>query len=182
MNISKMQNALRTFTRDRSGGPATEFALVFPVMLLLLLGIIEFGLTLNNYVMLTYAVASGAQQFALSAPEPGVTQSSGCPDAAQTSPALNAMNCPYSAALTTIQQAAPMLTWSTLSGNLTFKVNGTACATDAACFTALQTAAASSTLTSATVYATYPCTLQLLAFQGHVPSCNLGAQTTEAVQ
>src|SRR5580700_7669955 len=51
---------------DCAGGPAVEFALVLPMLLLLLIGMIEFGLTLNNYIMLTEAVRSGARQFAIS--------------------------------------------------------------------------------------------------------------------
>jgi len=43
-----------------------EFALVLPLLLLLVLGIIQFGILFNNYVTLTDAVRAGARQAAVS--------------------------------------------------------------------------------------------------------------------
>lgn len=43
-----------------------EFALVLPVLLVVLFGIIQFGLTLRNYVTLTDAVRAGARTAAVS--------------------------------------------------------------------------------------------------------------------
>ena len=45
----------------------TEFALVMPILLFLLLGIIQFGIVFNNYVTLTDAVRAGARKGARSA-------------------------------------------------------------------------------------------------------------------
>jgi hypothetical protein len=42
-----------------------EFALIMPVLLLLLVGIIKFGLMYNNYITLTNAVRVGSRQLAL---------------------------------------------------------------------------------------------------------------------
>ena len=44
----------------------TEFALVMPILLLLLLGIIQFGIVFNNYLTLTDAVRAGARKGAVS--------------------------------------------------------------------------------------------------------------------
>ena len=44
----------------------TEFALVLPLLVLLLFGIIQFGITFNNYITLTDAVRAGARQGAVS--------------------------------------------------------------------------------------------------------------------
>lgn len=44
----------------------TEFALVLPVLALLLFGVIQFGILFNNYVTLTDAVRSGARKAAVS--------------------------------------------------------------------------------------------------------------------
>ena len=44
----------------------TEFALVMPILLFLLLGIIQFGIVFNNYVTLTDAVRAGARKGAVS--------------------------------------------------------------------------------------------------------------------
>lgn len=40
----------------------TEFALVLPLMVVLLFGIIQFGITFNNYISLTDAVRAGARK------------------------------------------------------------------------------------------------------------------------
>src|SRR5208282_526862 len=48
--------------KDCSGAAASEFALILPVMLLIFFAIIQFGLTLNNYIELTNAAVSGARQ------------------------------------------------------------------------------------------------------------------------
>ena len=43
----------------------TEFALVLPILALLLFGVIQFGITFNNYLTLTDAVRAGARQGAV---------------------------------------------------------------------------------------------------------------------
>jgi len=43
-----------------------EFAIVAPILLLLVFGIIQFGITFNNYLTLTDAVRAGARQAAVS--------------------------------------------------------------------------------------------------------------------
>jgi Flp pilus assembly protein TadG len=44
----------------------TEFALVLPLLVMLLFGIIQFGITFNNYITLTDAVRAGARQGSVS--------------------------------------------------------------------------------------------------------------------
>ena len=43
----------------------TEFALVLPIIALLLFGVIQFGITFNNYLTLTDAVRAGARKGAV---------------------------------------------------------------------------------------------------------------------
>lgn len=43
-----------------------EFALVIPLLLLLIFGIVQFGILFNNYLTLTDAVRAGARQAAVS--------------------------------------------------------------------------------------------------------------------
>jgi Flp pilus assembly protein TadG len=43
----------------------TEFALVLPVLAVLLFGVIQFGLVFNNYIQLTDAVRAGARKGAV---------------------------------------------------------------------------------------------------------------------
>ena len=56
----------------------TEFALVLPILALLLFGVIQFGIVFNNYIQLTDAVRAGARKGAvgrhLQNPQGAVTQ------------------------------------------------------------------------------------------------------------
>jgi Flp pilus assembly protein TadG len=52
--------------RNEQGQTATEFALVLPVLALLLFGVIQFGILFNNYVTLTDGVRAGARKAAVS--------------------------------------------------------------------------------------------------------------------
>ncbi len=52
--------------RNQQGQTMTEFALVLPVLALLLFGVIQFGILFNNYVTLTDAVRAGSRKAAVS--------------------------------------------------------------------------------------------------------------------
>jgi Flp pilus assembly protein TadG len=51
--------------RSERGQSMTEFALVLPLLVVLLFGIIQFGITFNNYISLTDAVRAGARKGAV---------------------------------------------------------------------------------------------------------------------
>ncbi len=51
--------------KDQQGQSMTEFALVLPILALLLFGIIQFGITFNNYLTVTDAVRAGARKAAV---------------------------------------------------------------------------------------------------------------------
>ena len=52
--------------RTERGQTMVEFTLVLPVLLVVLFGIIQFGIAFNNYVALTDAVRAGARTAAVS--------------------------------------------------------------------------------------------------------------------
>jgi Flp pilus assembly protein TadG len=52
--------------RDERGQSMVELALILPVLLLILFGIVQFGTAFNNYVALTDAVRAGARTAAVS--------------------------------------------------------------------------------------------------------------------
>jgi Flp pilus assembly protein TadG len=56
----------RRIRRSEEGQAMVEFALVIPLLLLLIFGIIQFGILFNNYLALTDAVRAGARQAAVS--------------------------------------------------------------------------------------------------------------------
>jgi Flp pilus assembly protein TadG len=134
------------------GAAVVEFALAVPVLLLIVVGTAQFGLTLNNYVTLTDAVRAGARQFAVS----------------------RGGSTPKTDAVDRIYGSAPNLTQTNLT--IALSVNGTACTTDTACSTALAAGV------PATITASYPCSLVISGIDFTPSGCTLTAQTTERVE
>jgi Flp pilus assembly protein TadG len=60
-----MTKRLSTLRND-DGHAITEFALVLPILMAILLGIIQFGIIFNNYITLTDATRAGARKAAVS--------------------------------------------------------------------------------------------------------------------
>jgi Flp pilus assembly protein TadG len=52
--------------KNEQGQTMTEFALVLPVLALILFAVIQFGIVFNNYVQLTDATRAGARKAAVS--------------------------------------------------------------------------------------------------------------------
>jgi Flp pilus assembly protein TadG len=122
----------RRVTTDRRGMALIEFVFAAPVLLMMGIGLIKFGLAVSQYLMLTNAAAQGVNYFALS----------------------RGTNTSYDSTITAITGAAPSLTAASITKTL--KVNGTACTTNATCQTALVAGA------TALVIATYPCDLTVM--------------------
>jgi Flp pilus assembly protein TadG len=142
------------------GVAAIEFAILVPVLLLVVLGGIQFGIFLANYVTLTNAASVGAMQFAISRGD--------------LKPVTDTTNAIYA--------AAPSLTSANLT--ITFSVNGAACTGDSGCSTALTNAAPSGTgtLQPAAVTVSYPCGSQLTWYNFWSSTCSLTTTVTEGVQ
>jgi Flp pilus assembly protein TadG len=58
----------RATIAQEDGQAAVEFALVLPILCMLLLGIAQFGVAFNHYLTLTDAARAGARQAAVSRP------------------------------------------------------------------------------------------------------------------
>jgi Flp pilus assembly protein TadG len=56
----------RAAFRSEHGQTMTEFALVLPLLILVLFGIIQFGIAFNNYLAMTDAVRAGARKATVS--------------------------------------------------------------------------------------------------------------------
>ena len=108
--------ATKVNTLGNRGAALVEFALVAPMLLLIVFGTAQFGVTLGQYVMLTNAVGVGAMQFAISRGD----------------------TTPSSDAWTAITTAASTLTPASIK--MTLSVNATACVTNASTLSAAQAA------------------------------------------
>jgi len=69
-----------TRMQEERGQTTTEFAIVLPILCLLLFGVIQFGILFNNYVTLTDAVRAGARKAAVSRQIQGTTPQQACID------------------------------------------------------------------------------------------------------
>ena len=140
------------------GQSLVEFALALPVLLMVVTGIMAFGVVFNHYLMLTEATSVGARQLTVSR---GQTL-----DPCQT----------FSAA---VSAAAPLLKVSSLTFTLTLNgdtYTGTSCSGSA-------TSGAPADMilgTNAVVKVTYPYSLGI--FRSIVSNGLLTAQTTELMQ
>jgi Flp pilus assembly protein TadG len=151
---------------DQHGQAAVEFALGLPLLLLLLMATVVFGIVFNNDLTLTAATTTGAQQLSISRGE---------------------TSDPCNLVATTVEQAAPALK----TANFTFSVafgsgsplvygsphTGTSCTSAAADLISGDTAQ---------VTVTYPCNpsspnIEILGYNPW-PSCTLSAQTAELIQ
>lgn len=138
---------------SRRGQAMVEFAMVVPVLLTVLTGIVSFGIVVQNSIALTNAVNSGAQLLAASR--------------GQTTD-------PCATATTQIEAAAPNLTASSLS--FTIVIDGTT-------YTSSSCSSGASDMVqgaSAQITATYPCLYNI--FKVSLPACTLSAQTSEIIQ
>lgn len=130
--LRRLPGSLRALAGDRRGAAAVEFAIVGPALAMMMIAGVQLGLAFYNQNALNQIATQAARLFA---EERGVS----------TTPYTDTTS-----AITTAQGG-----YSTLSGTITttMYVNGTACASDSACNTALSTAAGQ----AAKVQLSYPC-------------------------
>ncbi len=117
---------------DCRGTAAIEFAIASPMLMLLTVGVLKFGLVVGQHVMLTHAAGNAASTFSLS----------------------RGTSTPYTTTVSAIASAAPALKATSIGKVI--KVNGTTCTTDAACSALLSAGAA------AQVQVTYACDLSVM--------------------
>jgi Flp pilus assembly protein TadG len=141
-----------SLVRCRRGVVALEFVLVAPVLLLVLFGILYFGIALNNYLILTGAAEQGAQTLSLG----------------------RGTSSPYSTAETAINSAAVNLNTSEITRTVT--IGNSSCSSDSACSTLLTAGAVAS------IALAYPCDLTFMGYSFGGSVCTLSAQTAAIVQ
>jgi Flp pilus assembly protein TadG len=163
LSIKSQSLGKRLWDRLRNGndgGSLVEFALVLPVLLLLVTGMFSFGIVLNNYLTLTDATSIGARFLA-------------------SDRGLDLDPCASSVAIA--KRTAFGLNPAALS--FTFVIDGTTYSGVSCNSTSLTTGAAGNMVqgTSAQVTITYPCSLGVYG-NNYIPGCTLTTQTTELIQ
>ncbi len=168
-----VSSRFRQFCRLREGNALVEFALVAPLLLCLLMGLVAIGVLVNNYITLTDAVAMGARAFAEST---GVSSSpvNGDPCAYAVSVMNSDAKSLATANITYTIKYTPAST-GTQSGNLGSTCTGT--------FSGMTEG------DQVQITATYPALMLYTTYQGgmlilphYTSSWILGAHTTQVVQ
>jgi Flp pilus assembly protein TadG len=147
-----VRQRLHRLPEDSNCVSAIEFAIISPILMTILLGIFQFDIAMNDYLVLTNAAAKGALTIALGR---GTATS-------------------YTTTISAINAAAPNLATANITTTVT--LNGTACSTDAACTTGLMAGV------SAVVRTTYPCNLTVMGVNYAPSGCTLRAQTAQMIQ
>jgi Flp pilus assembly protein TadG len=166
---------LSDVVRDRAGAAVAEFAIVFPVLMFGLLGVIQYGIVFYDYMLVEDAAQVGERQFLQS--RPFTTTSSSCSATCPTS-----CFTPYTSTRNAVQNATNLPT-----GQLTISlsVGGAQCTTDAGCGNALcsaySTTGSFSTANTASVTVSYPC-FDLLPTSWVPNICKNGSLTSTVTQ
>ncbi len=163
--IGMAVSALRRFSGGgNEGGSLVEFALVLPLILMLMTGMFSFGIGLNNYIVLTNAVNLGARTVALARN--------------QTTPALAGTDpCAY--AVQVANASAPGIQ----SSSITYAITYTTTSVTPAVATPYTNSCAGLAMNpgdTVQVKATYPYSLAIYGWRS--TSINLIGQTSELVQ
>ena len=141
---------LRRILNDDSGASAAEFAIVIPFLLMAFLTVVKLGITINNYIEINSGTRAGTRVLAIS----------------------RGSATPYTDSLAAFRSMAPNLTVTP-----TMTVNGTACGSDGACQTQLNTASGLPVVVSANL----ACDLIHHGLQLR-PRLHLSSQTTERAE
>ena len=145
--------------RDESGQSLVEFALVAPILFLLVLGIFKFGLVLNNWLVMTDATRSAARGLAVSR---GIANI--CPPAGTGTCTSTTDPCAQTA--TNVKNGAADLNVA----NLTVTVTPASCTGGVLVYNS-----------DVTVQTTYPCNLTIFGIS-FVPSCSLSTKMVDRIE
>jgi Flp pilus assembly protein TadG len=149
-----------------------EFALVFPILIILVMGIVTFGIAFGTYQTLTNAAAAGAQALSISRG--------------------NTLN-PCTLVSAVVFNTSPYLVQNNIKFTITTFPSGTTTGgtviagpntANPSCVAPTNTTGSNTTIVPpnvAQVTLTYPCKLSIFGIN-YAPGCTLTAQTSEAIQ
>jgi Flp pilus assembly protein TadG len=169
--LQSRSNTAHAWLSSREDGNAlVEFALVAPIMLMIMMGIVVIGSTMSNYVQLIEATSSAARGVAVARSNTLDPCNSFSSAVIQGAPLLNSSNMAFTLVLAS-SSGSTLGTYGPTTGSLT-------------CSSSSYTSGAPSYLQqggSASVTVTYPCNLTIYG-RNYWSGCTLQAQTTEMIQ
>ncbi len=167
-----LSTRFRRFCERREGNALVEFAVVAPLLLCLLMGLVAIGVLVNNYITLTDAVAMGARAFA------EATGVSGTP--------VNGDPCAY--AVSVMNADAKSLATSNIVYTITYTPasTGTPATLSSSCKSSFSGMTEGDTVG---ITATYPALMLYTTYKGgililpsYTATWSLSAHTTQVVQ
>jgi Flp pilus assembly protein TadG len=171
-----MRQRVFAVARDCSGTAFLEFALVVPVLLLVVFGITQFGLIFYHYTLVTNAAAAGTRQLSISAHDPNA-----CTDT------VNAIvNASGGLGGTPVTSGSCPTTIGSLT--ITLEVNNASgsCTSNSICYTSLQSVEGDNPPAPASVTVQFSCSAEdLIAvpeFRIHLGVCPLISTMLAPVQ
>ena len=174
-----MLSRLLEIARDRDGASLVEFVIVLPLLMIVLLGVTQFGIFFYDYATLENAAVLGERNFLQQRPFYNTASNCGsnniCPTSCFT---------PYSSTVSLIQTATAGLQASKVT--TTLSVAGTTCTSNSQCGNALCSAYFStgsySTAQTASVTVSYPCLTLLATYLVPGNFCRGGVLTSTVQQ
>jgi Flp pilus assembly protein TadG len=151
------RSQFRRFSASDAGSAIVEFALLAPVLLMLLIGMFQFGLLINNYIQVTEAVRVGVRTLAISR--------------GASTPIASTKNAVYA--------SAPGLTQGSFTFTIT--VNGNGCngsTTESTCAGYLTSGQGQ----QATLTAAYNCNSLVVFGTNYLPSCSLSSTSSARIE
>ena len=171
-DIARCRGARAAAHKER-GQALLEFAYLLPILMILLLGMIAFGMTLNNYLEMTNGTTGGAQALAVSRGQTLDPCMTATGPFFATTPNLTQANAKFT--ITIAPAPGGSGSTYTLASNQA----------NPSCPSASTASAPSSDLTqgaTATVKVTYPCNLKVFGVNFAPGTCTLTAQAAESIQ
>lgn len=163
----------RARQRGEGGQALVEFAIVVPVLLLVVFGIIRFGVLYNNYIEVTNAVDAGARQFSIER-----DQADPCSDTAGV--VVSAAAGLNSSSLTMVLAAQDLATSGQVNETVTSSTAAASCDWSSADTGVSSTGGTLVSGTPETVTATYPWNLSFLGLK--IVSSTFSVSATEDVE
>ena len=159
LQMQKRRETTLTGRKRNDGQALVEFAWVLPLLMLVMVAILKFGIFFYNYITLCNAVNTAARTLSVNR-------------GAGTGPPTAC-----SLAVTALDSAAKNLNISQITTDLTCSSNCTAL------FPSPDTSTCSALVSgdSAVVTATYPCSLVIFGYNV-IPNCTLSSQTTIRIE
>jgi Flp pilus assembly protein TadG len=171
--VSARCRSTRADARNERGQALLEFAYLLPILLVLLLGIVSFVMTLNNYLEMTNGTTGGAQALAVSRGQTLDPCMTATGPFFATTPNLTAANAKFTITISPAPGGSG--TTYTLATN---QANPSCPATS----TSNPPASDLTQGATATVKVTYPCNLKVFTFNFAPGGCTLTTQAAESIQ